>query len=439
MSEASKRGFIARHLAIISLAALALGLVLGAFARDTQTTWLLGLAAGLEPIGHIWTNAIRMIVQPLMISYLVIAINSVPRARTAGKLGGLTLICIVGLLVVGAVVGVAGSASAISFLPIDGDTRDAFRALSSVARDSIASSDTHTSSGEIVSTLIPANPVRALVDDNQLGVLVCTALFAFAMTQIVPERRATLVRFFEAVADTARTLVGWIIAVLPLAAFALAFNTGAETGFSIAAGLAYAVLALSAITILLTLILYPLTVAVGGIGLRRFASGVAPAQAVGASTRSSLATLPTLVEGAKQRLGIRQEVAGFVLPFSVTTFKLNYVVSQPFYLLFLVSVLGLELRPGFLVTFMATVILLSFAIAGVPSGGQLLTWPLFMSAGIPIEALLMLKVADTIPDIFKTVLNVTADMSVATIVSRFASREEVSAGIGTELVAAPPS
>jgi Na+/H+-dicarboxylate symporter len=63
------------------------------------------------------------------------------------------------------------------------------------------------------------------------------------------------------------------------------------------------------------------------------------------------------------------------------------------------------------------------AAFGIPSGGQLLTWPLLMSAGIPIEALVMLKVADAIPDIFKTVLNVTADMSVATIVERFSHVE----------------
>jgi Na+/H+-dicarboxylate symporter len=151
----------------------------------------------------------------------------------------------------------------------------------------------------------------------------------------------------------------------------------------------------------------------------------APAQTVAAGTRSSLASLPSLVEGAEEKLEMRSEVAEFVLPLTVTTFKMNYVITQPFKLLFLVSMLGLQLRPGFLIAFMATVFLLSFTTVGIPSGGQLLTWPLLLSAGIPIEALVMLKVADAIPDIFKTVLNVTADMSVATIVDRFTpAREE---------------
>jgi Na+/H+-dicarboxylate symporter len=276
----------------------------------------------------------------------------------------------------------------------------------------------------MISTLIPSNVFRAVVEENQVGVLISTALFAFAMTQIAPDRRALLIRVFSALADTARTLVRWIIIALPVAAFALAFNIGAETGFSIATGLGYAVLALSTILIVLTLLLYPFTLVVGRVGIKRFAAAVAPAQAVAAGTRSSLASLPSLVEGAEQKLGMNSQVAEFALPLTVTTFKMNYVVSQPFKLLFLTSMLGLQLRPGFLITFMATVFLLSFTTVGIPSGGQLLTWPLLLSVGIPIEALVMLKVADAIPDIFKTVLNVTADMSVATIVNRFARTEE---------------
>jgi proton glutamate symport protein len=424
MPDSSRGGFLAGRLAVAALIALALGLVLGVVARETQTAWLLGLASVAKSAGLLWTNALRMIVLPLMISYLVLAINSVPRARIAGRLGGLTLLSMLVLLGVAAIVGVMVSSTVISLLPIGDDTRAAFRALSSVAADTVSRADTHASAGEMISTLIPSNPFRAVVEDNNVGVLICTALFAFAMLQIAPERRVTLVRVFEAVADTARTLVGWIILVLPIAAFALAFNIGAETGFSIASGLGYAVVALSTIMIVLTLLMYPLSAIVGRVGFRRFASAVAPAQTVAAGTRSSLASLPALVEGAEQRLGMRSDVAGFVLPLTVTTFKLNYVVSQPFKLLFLTSMLGLELRPGYLVTFIATVFLLSFTTAGIPSGGQLLTWPLLLSAGIPIEALVMLKVADAIPDIFKTVLNVTADMSVATIVARFAARSE---------------
>jgi Na+/H+-dicarboxylate symporter len=425
MREARGRSFFAGKLAGAAIVALTVGLVLGVVARNTQSPVLLEFASFAKPLGLLWTNALRMVVLPLMISYLVLAINAVPTARTAGKLGGISLACILFLLGVATIVGVFVSSSVISLLPISDATRGAFRALSTVAADTLSRADTHTSATDMISTLIPSNVLKALVEENQVGILISTALFAFAMTQIAPDRRALLIRLFSAIADTARTLVQWIILVLPVAAFALAFSIGAETGFSIATGLGYAVLALSAILVVMTLLLYPFSALAGKVGIRRFAAAVAPAQTVAAGTRSSLASLPSLVEGAEQRLQMRSEVAEFVLPLTVTTFKMNYVISQPFKLLFLTSMLGLQLRPGFLITFMATVFLLSFTTVGIPSGGQLLTWPLLLSTGIPIEALVMLKVADAIPDIFKTVLNVTADMSVATIVNRFARTNEV--------------
>ena len=118
---------------------------------------------------------------------------------------------------------------------------------------------------------------------------------------------------------------------------------------------------------------------------------------------------------------MRPEVSAFVLPLSVSTFKLNLALTQPFNLLFISSMFGMHLSPAFMLTFTATMLLLSFTTAGIPSGGAFVSLPFYLSLGIPIEAFALFKVADAVPDIFKTILNVTADMTVATIVARFAS------------------
>jgi Na+/H+-dicarboxylate symporter len=168
---------------------------------------------------------------------------------------------------------------------------------------------------------------------------------------------------------------------------------------------------------------------VGRVSLRSFASAVAPAQTVAAGTRSSLACLPALVEGAEQELGMRADVAAFTLPLSVSVFKLNLALTQPLHLLFVATMFGMHLTPAFMLTFTASMILVSFTTAGIPSGGSFASLPFYLALGIPIEAFALFKVADAIPDIFKTVLNVTADMTVATIVARFASREDPAATI----------
>jgi len=126
-----------------------------------------------------------------------------------------------------------------------------------------------------------------------------------------------------------------------------------------------------------------------------------------------------MLDAADGRLGVRREVAGFVLPLSVSTFKLSPVISQPFDLLFYIIVFGLDPSPALLLSFTAATFIHCFASPGIPTGNRLLSWPLFLAAGVPVEVLVLMKVVDAIPDIFKTMLNVTADMSIALIVQRF--------------------
>jgi Na+/H+-dicarboxylate symporter len=412
-----------KQVTLPALIALVAGFALGAVARETNVPWLLAISSVAKPVGMLWTNALRMIVLPMMIAYLVLAINSVPRGKTAGKLGGTTLLFFIILLGFAGVVAVTLTPLLITILPVGHAELSSFAANASSTAEAVKQGGSAPSFAEWVTTLIPTNTLRAVVEENYLAVVISAVLFAAAMTQITTERRALLVGFFHAVADTAGILVGWLVSVLPVAAFALAFSSGAERGLTLAGSVGVVIAALSVLLVALTLLMYPLAVIVGRVSLRRFAAAVAPAQTVGAGTRSSLACLPALLEGAERGLGMQPEVAGFVLPLSVSTFKLNLALSQPFKLLFIASMFGLHLTPAFVLTFTATIILLSFTTAGIPSGGAFVSLPLYIAAGIPVEAVVLFKVADAVPDIFKTVLNVTADMTVATIVARFMSEK----------------
>ena len=404
-----------------ALGAMAAGFLLGVIARETQWTMLLRFADVAKPLGGIWTNALRMIVLPMMVSYIILAINSVPRARTAGKLGGLAMIAFLSMLGVAALFTLAVSLELIQILPIDDSARAAFRALGRTGEiPAVTASSSSPSISGWVTAMVPPNPFRAAVEDNFIGVVISTVLFALAIMQIRPERRGALLGFIEAVAEAVGVFVRWVIYLLPFAAFALSFVIATETGLSLAGSLGYFVVALSAMLLVFTLLLYPVTAVLAKVELRRFIAAAAPALAVGAGTRSSLAALPAMLDGAENRLGIRREVSGFILPLLVSSFKVNPAISQTFEVIFLTAVYGLEPTPGFIISFVLTTLILSFASAGIPSGSKLLSWPIFLAAGVPVEALVVLKVIDAIPDIFKTLLNVTADLSVTVIVQRFA-------------------
>jgi Na+/H+-dicarboxylate symporter len=168
-----------------------------------------------------------------------------------------------------------------------------------------------------------------------------------------------------------------------------------------------------------TLLLYPIAAWVGRVGIRRFGRAVGPAQVVAAGSRSSLASIPALLEGAGSHLGFPDSLRGFVIPLSSATFKLSGPLGSPVQLFILAKLYGIELDPVTLVTFVLGIMLVSFGTPGIPSGGFMLRLPFFVAAGIPAEGFILTAALDAIPDIFKTVANVTGDMTVLTIVGSF--------------------
>lgn len=409
-----------RNVTVLALLGMVTGFAVGLLAKESGAPLLLQLKEVAEPVGVVWTNALRMIVIPLMVSYIVLAINSAASARTAGKLGGLAMISYLAMLASAAVFTFTIGAELVTMIPADEAARSAFRSLGGRADIPVVTpSASAPSVTGWLTAMVPSNPFRAAVDDNFIGVVVSTVLFALAILQISAEKRRTLIGFFEAAAETSSVVIGWIIYLLPVAAFALSYVIAIETGLSVATSIGYYVAVLSALLFTMTVLLYPVTAVIARVSIKRFFAAVAPALAVGAGTRSSIAALPAMLDGAENKLGVRREVSGFILPLSVSTFKLNPAISQPCELMFFIAMFDLSPSPAALLSFSVTTLLLSFASAGIPSGSKLLSWPVFLAMGVPVEALVMMKIIDAIPDIFKTLLNVTADMSVTVIVQRF--------------------
>lgn len=94
-------------------------------------------------------------------------------------------------------------------------------------------------------------------------------------------------------------------------------------------------------------------------------------------------------------------------------FKLTSPVYWPVGALFAAKLYGIDLPASSLWLVAASAVLLNFSTPGIPSGGMLLQVPLYAAIGLPVEALGIMIALDTIPDMFKTLLNVTANMFVA--------------------------
>jgi Na+/H+-dicarboxylate symporter len=175
-----------------------------------------------------------------------------------------------------------------------------------------------------------------------------------------------------------------------------------------------------------TLLQYPIAALVGGVPIKRYARALFPVQIIAVSTRSSIASLPSLLDAAQNRLGLRPDVSSVVMPLAVATFKVNRSISAPIQFLFLAHVYGIDLSMVQVLTFTTASFLLSFSTIGIPSGGSLMrSAPLYLAAGIPIQGYLLAEAVESIPDVFKTLLNVTGNMTAASIVNRLSAREQV--------------
>jgi proton glutamate symport protein len=216
-------------------------------------------------------------------------------------------------------------------------------------------------------------------------------------------------------------IVRWVLLLAPVGIFALVLPLSAKMGLGAAGALAYYVVLSSALSVVVMLCLYPLAISLGSVSLGRFLRATIPAQAVAFSSQSSLASLPAMLEGAEGRLGLPPRITSVVLPLAVAIFRLSTPVRMTVGALFIAHLYGIPLGAMQIATVAFTSVLVGIGGVGLPGGANFFASfvPVFLAAGLPIQGVGILLAVDTIPDMFQTVNNVTADMAATTIVARF--------------------
>ena len=138
----------------------------------------------------------------------------------------------------------------------------------------------------------------------------------------------------------------------------------------------------------------------------------------GSSTQSSLASLPAMLESARERLGLPRAVAALVLPMAVTLFRITSPVQYIVAAAFVAWAYGIELTALQLSTGAALAVVISLGSVGLPGQVSFMAtvMPVTQSMGLPVEPLGLLLAVDTIPDVFATTGNVTADVSATAMV-----------------------
>lgn len=413
----SRTAAVMSSLSLQVLAALMAGLAAGAAAQAWGIPGGTGSIALIEGLGQLWLNALRMTIIPLVFSLLVTGIASIADAAATGRLA-LKAFVVFGLLLIGATVyGILASQGLHAIWPIDPEGGRLLLAGAhgdAVVRENIGGGGL----GAFLTSLAPANPIRAAAEDAILGIVVFAIVFGFATTRLDARLRQPLTLFFEAVSETMIVIVHWVLRAAPLGVFALSLGVGLRAGLGAAGVLGHYIAIVSLALIGLILLTYVVAVVFGRVSLGRFARAAAPAQVVAFSTQSSLACLPVMVERARDRLGVSAATAGLVLPLAVAVFRITSTVANLAVCIYVAHLYGIELSAGVLFAGGIAALAISVGTVGLP--GQVSFFasiaPIALAMGLPLEVLPLLLAVEVVPDIFRTVGNVTADLAAARIV-----------------------
>jgi Na+/H+-dicarboxylate symporter len=400
------------------LIGLGLGLAGGLVISFAEGGFLRSVPGWVEPVGTLWVNAIRMTVVPLVVSLLLVAIAGERETRTVAAVGARTIGLFVIMVAAISLFTALAAPPLLTLLHLDPATAESLRA---------ATGETTPATVELppfrdwLVDLVPANPFQAAVDAAMLPLIVFTSAFAFALSRIGEDARNVILRFFAAVKDSMFVLIGWILDVAPIGVFALVLPLAARMGAAAVGAFGYFVLIACGLVVVSILALYVFTALAGRIPLGRLVRAYAPAQVVGFSTRSSLASLPAML-AATEVLALPAKITGLVLPVAVSIFKFSSPIVRATGTFFIARLYGIELGPVEIAVIAAAIGLLSFYSPGIPSGGLFVMTPVYLSLGLPVEGIGILIALDMIPDMFITTANVTADMTAAVVLSRAGRR-----------------
>ena len=279
-----------------------------------------------------------------------------------------------------------------------------------------------------VSGLAPENALKAASENAILPLVVFASFFGFAATRLPEARRRALTDFFDSIAHVMITIVRWVLWAAPVGVFALALGVGLRAGVGAAGVIAHYIVAIVLGNIGITVVAYLIAI-LGGIGLVKFVRAVAPVQVTAFATQSSLACLPAMIERCRDDLGVPDRVSGLVLPLAVSVLRITGPVANFGVALFLVQVYGLH--PSAMTYAGATLVAVATSMASVGLPGQVSFFasiaPICLALGLPVDLLPILIAVEVIPDIFRTVGNVTADMALATILARSEGKAAVAA------------
>jgi Na+/H+-dicarboxylate symporter len=393
---------------VLWISALVVGAILGLIGLD----WLDGI---MNFVATVYTRLFQLLAVPTIV-LAVITTFATFGSNGSGRIFGHTLAYTLLTTMAAAAVG-AGLYVLIApgNLPLN--------VLVDTNVDSVSTSTTYS---EHILSIIPSNIVKPFLDGNVLSLLVLAFAIGYGLSKLPEsENKAVVVKGLMGFQELLFLLIRGLIWTLPLGIVAFSAQLSAQVSAGVVAdSIGKYVLVVIVGNVIQFFVVLPLFLLARGLNPIHVLGRMMPAVLMALFTKSSAATLPVTMDTAENRLGIRKNIARFVLPIC-TTINMNGCAA--FILvtsLFVMQNGGTPLTWSTILLWVIISVVSAIGNAGVPMGCYFLTLSLMSGIGASIAVLGIILPIYTIIDMVETAENVWSDSCVAAMVNHDIARAE---------------
>ncbi len=380
--------------------------------------------AWIKPWGVIFVNLLKLIAVPLVFASLIKGVASLSDIARLSRIGGKTIIFYLFSTVLAVTIGLFLVNSVQPGKTFSEEKRIELKeAYASKAGEKISAANNVKEEGplQFLVDIVPSNIIESAGSNkNMLQVIFFAILFGIAMVILPKEKTLYVKGFFDGVNDIILVIVDLIMLMAPYGVFALLGGLIVDFGGSSDLFLALGMYSLTVVIglLLMILLIYPIILKFfTKVKYFDFFRAISPAQMLAFSTSSSAATLPVTMERCEEHLGVSEEVSSFVLPLGATINMDGTSLYQAVAAVFISQAFGYDLSLSAQLTIVLTATLASIGAAAVPGAGMVMLVIVLSAIGIDPEGIALIFAVDRILDMLRTVVNVTGDATVATVVA----------------------
>ena len=405
------------------LIGMTLGVLFGFF-MSTISGGGIFVSNWIKPFGTIFINSLKLIAIPLILASLIKGVSDLKDISKLSSMGSITITTYLTTTVIAVSVGLF-----LVNIVKPGDTisektrTELIGQYDSEADKKRNAAAENKEAGPLqpLVDLVPSNFVAAASDNkNMLQVIFFSILFGISIILIPPNKAKPIKDFFDSFNEVVLKIIDIIMMFAPYGVFGLlaALIVESPNADLLKSLIMYSITLLLGLLFMIVIYLVIVKLLTGRNPIL-FLKCILPAQLVAFSTSSSAATLPVTMDRVQNHLNVEKEVASFVLPIGATINMDGTAVYQAVAAVFIAQTFGLDLSFTAQLGIISTATLASIGAAAVPSAGIIVLVIVLAQAGIPEAGLALIFAVDRPLDMFRTVVNITGDATVSTIVSKF--------------------